>query len=381
MSNEKWSKTIRGVVSMFLLAGCSAMPLLADGGVEAAEDAGTDAGIDAGVVSCGDDKSTPSMPCGTLAWRTSASPSRRRNHHFTFMAETGQGPYLFALGGVTGGTSTSTADSAPLAGDGSVGSWKKIGNLPIKVGGMTGGVISKLVMIAGGTQPTGSVTDQAYAAFILDDGTLSAWSNAGSTLHPRMHPGGFVRGNQLYVLGGFDDPTVWDDVVRATVNDDGTVSPWENAGKLPGPRSHMSVSYIDGYVFITGGLEKSAFINPPVLNEVKRGKLDAEGKVGEWVDMPSLPVKLATHASFFYGGYLYVVGGIEPDTRTHEKRVWRAALGADHSLGAWEAAADLPVGRGHVHQLPIYKNHVYSVSGAIDFDLNSTSNVEVGTFQ
>jgi hypothetical protein len=95
--------------------------------------------------------------------------------------------------------------------------------------------------------------------------------------------------------------------------------------------------------------------------------------------MPSLPVALATHASFFYGGYLYAGGGIN-DTG-QEKRVWRAPIGGDFTLGPWESVASLPIARGHVHQLPVLGNHVYSVAGAIDFSLDSTGEIDVGTFQ
>jgi hypothetical protein len=98
--------------------------------------------------------------------------------------------------------------------------------------------------------------------------------------------------------------------------------------------------------------------------------------------MPPLPVGLATHASFFYGGYLYVAGGITDDpTLTEESRVWRAPIDADHAVGKWEKAAALPIARGHVHQLPVVGNRVYSIAGALDLDLNSSDGIHIGVFQ
>ncbi len=93
-----------------------------------------------------------------------------------------------------------------------------------------------------------------------------------------------------------------------------------------------------------------------------------------------MPTGLATHSSFFYGGYLYVGGGID-NAPAEEKRVWRAPVNADHTLGAWEQTVSLPIARAHVHQLPIFGNHVYSFSGAIDFNLDSTDQIDIGTFQ
>jgi N-acetylneuraminic acid mutarotase len=248
----------------------------------------------------------------------------------------------------------------------------------VPLGGIVGGVVGKVIVFAGGTDPRLNVSDQAYSSVVGDDGHLSAWKSAGSVLQPRMHGAAFTDQDTIYVMGGFRDPDVWDDVVKATVSPDGTVSPWTPAGKLPGKRSHMSVTFVDGYVYMTGGLDSSAFRNPPVLTDVERGHL-VNGTLGEWTKMPDLPVELATHSSFFYGGYVYVAGGI--DDVNQENGVWRAPVNADHSLGAWAKAPVLPIARGHVHHLPILGTHVYSVAGAIDFDLDSTDQIDIGTLQ
>jgi hypothetical protein len=60
--------------------------------------------------------------------------------------------------------------------------------------------------------------------------------------------------------------------------------------------------------------------------------------------------------------------------------MWRAPIAEDSTLGAWEEVASLPVPRGHVHQLPIYKNFIYSIAGAIDFNLHSTGDIQIGNF-
>ena len=79
-----------------------------------------------------------------------------------------------------------------------------------------------------------------------------------------------------------------------------------------------------------------------------------------------------------YGGWLYVVGGIS-DALDQSAKVVRAPI-RDHVLGPWEQAAPLPLGRAHVHQLPLLAGHIFSVAGAIDFDLNSTDAIFVGQF-
>ena len=332
-----------------------------------------------GGASCLDPMTAPSAACGALSFEVSTVTSRKRNHHGTFLATSKAGTNIYVAGGANANTVMDNVDRYAVNTDGSLGAGVADTPLPHALGGFTGGVVSNVIVIAGGMGSSG-VESASYSTVIADDGSLGAWTSAGSVLKNRMHPGSVVSGSSIYVMGGFEDPMVWDDIVRATVNADGTVSPWAAAGTLPGPRSHFSVTLVGDYVYLAGGLDKSAFSDPPDLNETWRGHIASDGTIGEWSAMPALPVALATHSSFFYGGYLYVGGGIN-NAPAQEKRMWRAAVNANHSLGAWEATMPLPIARGHVHQLPVFQNHVYSFSGAIDFNLDSTDQIDIGTFQ
>jgi hypothetical protein len=254
--------------------------------------------------------------------------------------------------------------------------------MPYALGGMTGGAVGNVIVLAGGD--TGKVIGiTSYSAVVGDDGSITSWKTGGTIGHPRMHAGSFSIGNTMYIMGGFQDPSVWNDVVKATVAPDGTLSAWTPAGTLPGPRSHFSVSRVGNYVYMAGGMAISAYQNPPALEDVSRGEIAADGTLGGWTSMTPLPVDLATHASFVYGGYLYIAGGISDTgaTADQEKRVWRAAIDATGALGTWEPVASLKIARGHVHQLPLFQNHVYSVAGAIDFNLTATPETDIGTFQ
>lgn len=297
----------------------------------------------------------------------------------TAIASTGAGPFLYALGGGTEAALFSAVDRAPIAADGSVGAWTSDTALPVAVGGMAGGLVGSVMVLAGGMTMAGT-TDKSWTSVVREDGSLSAWTERGTIAHRRMHPGSFAKDDALYVMGGFDDASVWDDIVRATASPDGTLSAWTPAGKLPSPRSHFALSFADGYVYLTGGLEASANGNPPPLDSVARGRVAEDGTVGEWTPMPPLPIALCTHASFVYGGYLYVVGGLD-GSYAHSKRVWRAPLDPDHVVGGWRLVAALPTARAHVHQLPIFGDHVYSVAGAVDQALRSTDEIAIGSFR
>jgi hypothetical protein len=365
------------VLGLVVLWGCR--PTQVDEQSDAGDDAGVDAApTDAGI-GCDNPLATPQMACGSVSWAKSAVGTRPRNHHLSSLALTDAGVFLYVAGGANAGTLYVNVDRAQINVDGSLGAFVSDTPLPLSIGGMTGGVLGNLLVTAGGQGPTGANLSRSYFAAIQADGSLGAWQSGPDTGQKRMHPGGFVRGDTMYVMGGFNDPSVWDDIVKANVYPNSTLSGWTPAGKLPGPRSHMGVSVSGDYVYMTGGLEQSAFGNPPCLKDVTRGRVTESGDVGEWVPMTPLPVALATHGSFLYGGYLYVAGGIN-DTAV-EKRVWRAAIVADHSLGAWEEAVPLPTPRAHVHNLPVFGTHLYSIAGAIDEYLDSTGDIQVGTFE
>lgn len=326
---------------------------------------------------------TPAAPCGTLAWTTSSVSSRPRNHHVTAIVHAAAGDFLYAIGGADEMTTFADVDRAPIHDDGSIGAFASAAHLPVGAGGLSGAVAGGVVVVAGGN--TGrAISDKAYSAVVKDDGSLAGWKAAGSVGKPRMHSVAFAMGSTVYVLGGFEGDTVWDDAVQATVQPDGTVSAWAPAGTLPGPRSHFGVAVVDRYVYLIGGLAAPATSNPPALPDVTRAKIGDDGTLGEWTPMTPLPAPLSTHATFFYGGYVYAAGGLSTDAQrnyTIEKRVWRAPVNDDRSLGAWEEAAPLRTARAHVHELPVLGRHVYSVGGAIDFALDSTKEVEIGSFE
>jgi hypothetical protein len=375
------------LTSLSFAVACSSHPTSSG---ETTPDAAADAGLEDAApdappayVTCGDAQAPSTSNCGTLAWvKSPVAAARPRNHHLTEIVQTTSGPFLYELGGFNVAGTFANVDRAPINPDGSVGTWAAQAAMPYALGGFTGGAVGNVLVIAGGD--TGKVIgDTSYSAVIQDDGSITAWQTWGTIGHPRMHAGSFILGNTIYVLGGFQDPSVWSDSVKATVQPDGTVSAWTPAGQLPGPRSHFSVSRVGNYIYMAGGMAISAYQNPPALADVSRGEIAADGTLGNWTPMTPLPVQNATQASFVYGGYLYIAGGISDTgvTADEEKRVWRAAIDATGALGAWAQVASLKIARGHVHQLPLLENHVYSVGGAIDFNLTATSEIDIGTFQ
>jgi hypothetical protein len=314
-----------------------------------------------------------------LQFTASSVVSRPRNHHVTLVTPLSTGGWmLYAIAGVDANAPIANVDQIAINPDGSFGSWVADAPFPIAVGGAVGEVVSGVVVVAGGTSNS-TVSDQAYSAVVQGDGSLGAWVPAGTVGVPRMHAGAISKDNTMWIFGGFDEQAVWSTIVSATVSSDGTVSSWQPAGTLPGPRSHFSVTMLGDYVYIAGGLAQSALNDPPDLQDVWVGQIQSDGTLGGWQQLTNLPIPLATHASFFYGGNLYVCGGIT-DTPAQSAACWQAPVLDDHTLGAFTDAAALRIARGHVHQMPVVAGQVYSIAGAIDFNLDSTTEIDIGSW-
>jgi hypothetical protein len=310
---------------------------------------------------------------GPVAWAPSGVASRPRTHHASFVATTAAGTFLYVIGGSTADGSLTNADRASVQDDGSLGAFVADPDLPVATSGHTGQVVGDTIAIVGGMS-----SSKSWSAVIQADGSLGAWVRGPDVTRKRMHGGSFSIGDQLYMMGGFDTAGVWDDVLVSTVSD-GTLSSWAAAGLLPGPRSHFTADLVGGYLYLVGGFDTPAFQQPKNLTSVWRGRVGDDGMLGDWTAMPELPVGKAGHGSFYYGGYLYVAGGLSDDLQA-EDTIFRAPIGADHMLGAWESAPSLPIARGHVHQLPVWQNHVYSISGAVDSMLDATTEIDIGSF-
>jgi hypothetical protein len=194
----------------------------------------------------------------------------------------------------------------------------------------------------------------------------------------RMHAASFAVGSRMWIMGGFSEQAALDDVIFADVGKDGTIASWSSGGKLPRALTHFAVSYDNGSVYVTGGLGTLPTVTSPTLITVYRGTVEDDGTIDGWSQMKPMPSGICTHSSFVFGGWLYIAGGIDDTAQSADVR--RAHIEDDGTLSAWETAAALPQARGHVHQLPIEHDRVYSVSGATDFSLNSTTGVFVGSF-
>jgi hypothetical protein len=337
---------------------------------------------------CADDQH--SLPDGTceqaVSWVKSAGIAVPRDHHETFLVDPGPAAsrYLFLMGGFAqaSGKLIKTIERAPIADDGSLGAWESAGMLPIGISGAGIALAHNELIIAGGFQ-----TKSSWTAPIGADGSIGAFTEGPLLPGVRFHTAGFAYGDYFYLTGGLAGTKTVDEVIRAKIGADGALSPFEVTAHLPNTLSHH-VAIVEGStLYLVGGQTGNTNDNSGLpRKEVLVSTIAEDGSLGAFTPTAELPVSFMATAGVIHNDYMYVFGGVLAPGMTEAgavptNKVMRAKVLSPGKLGAWEedTASALPKARSHVHQTPVWKSHVYSVSGLQGF--TDTDEVDIGTFK
>jgi non-specific serine/threonine protein kinase len=300
-----------------------------------------------------------------IQWTAGAAFPVTLDHHVTFITSGTRGDFLHVIGGHDGGKFRGTSYQAKIAKDGTLGAWEEGEALPAARAGMAFATDGRFAIIAGGKATVKDVVQDVYVANIWGDGRLGAWKAAPFRLPaPRFHTGAVIANGYAYVIGGNDGTNATSTVFRAKIGRGGEMGAWTTLDSLPGPRSHQATFVEDGAIYLVAGMAGNPMGDAKPLGDVLRATVNKDGSLGEWKTVSQLDAAFATHAAVVHEGYLYVIGGVE-NNKTMSDRVVRAALGKDGTLGAWETTtATLPAPRAHVHQVPVLRDHLFSVGGS-----------------
>jgi hypothetical protein len=317
--------------------------------------------------------STVITPPPGLTWRDGPTLPAPRDHHVTFIA----GDFLYVAGGNTYANLLSDVWRTRIYPDGTLGDWAPTTPLPAPRGGHAVAVTERSVVLLGGQFSNRANTPTTLVAALDSNGNLSMWREGVPLPGPRFHHAGAVGGGWIYVTGGLEGRTSVAQVWGGRLGADGAPQSWVDLTPLPAPRSHHASFIYDGALFVVAGLNGNPAGEHEQLRDILRAPIQSDGTLGAWTAVGRLDSAYATHAAFVRDGWLYVVGGVENNSR-FVPSVQRAPIREGGSLGFFEATTPLPVGRGHVHQTPVRGEYVYSVGGSANRRLSAA--VNIGTF-
>jgi hypothetical protein len=189
--------------------------------------------------------------------------------------------------------------------------WQSLTPLPqtLALGAST--IIGNKIYFAGGnptpTYGIDSNTNQnIYSADINADGTIGSWSVAG-TLPDRLIGFGMLEiNNSLYIFGGSGLSGYSDNVRRATVNPDGTISnTWESLTSLPNAIWRFGITKSGNTLVVAGGQVSDGSVVPDVFYT----NINPDGTLGAWLTGPELLSPNCCSPLVSVGNYLYLIGG------------------------------------------------------------------------
>lgn len=246
---------------------------------------------------------------------------------------------ILILGGITAGGASS---DAVLSVEPSSGAVLTPGQLEEPVYAAAGAVLGTTAFVFGG---------QSYAPVAA----VQAWDGAGAAVlsgnlpAPRSELSAAVVASTAYLLGGFDGPTVIADVLASQ---DG--AHFAMVGELPEPVGYGAVA-VDGAggIWVAGG--DTGPDGTTATDDIQRfdPATGASSVVGH------LPVAVGHAAAFFLDGYLYVAGGLTGTGPV--STIWRF----DPTTGQVSAAGSLPGPRYDAGSVMVGRNG-YLVGGYAD---------------
>jgi len=165
----------------------------------------------------------------------------------------------------------------------------------------------------------------------------------------------------LYVLGGEKDDftTVFGDIQRAKIAEDGSLGAFEPAGEIPNGRAGAGFAVVGDDVVLLGGVvgvPQTGF-----TNEILVARFSADGKLTSWKPGPSkLPLKVQHSSAVVVGRDVYVFGGTTGNAAATISG--KVTVNADGTLGTLVSLNELKPGRSHQAAF-VAQGSVYLVGG------------------
>ncbi|MBS2021521.1 MAG: cadherin-like domain-containing protein [Deltaproteobacteria bacterium] len=277
---------------------------------------------------------------------------------------------LYAIAGYDGNTTNfSEVRAAPIAADGSVGTFTTLTALPSARSSACAVAYNGFLYVIGGSPAANN--SSVLVTHLKADGTLEAISGSASvwtalTNTPNSHDAHscVVAQGVLYVISGTTTA-----VDAAYVLSDGRLAAWTSRQALPAKRLWFHAVYDSGFIYVVGGSDTS---NPQTT--VYRGAIDSLLDTLTWTTVTSLPVARQAAGAAVINHNLYVLGGnSNASVGSGLATVLTAPIYSNGSLGAWTATGSLP-GTRAAAGTAVWNDRIYSVGGSTDANTFPTTN-------
>jgi hypothetical protein len=263
------------------------------------------------------------------------------------------GQELYVLGGIDGsGNATSTVYHAALGADGTVpataktGTWAATTPLPQPLYALGAVIFHGRIYVAGGGDASGTPVAKVYAAKIAGDGTLGTWETLPDLPVALVHHQLVTSAGYLYVLGGdtaATDPisatastssqgTIYYDAINIRNGELASASWTTNAAAMGKNREKFTAVAAGSYLLVSGGLYNGALTGS---SEQSYAAINTDGSIGSFngatgvhtISGSASGYDFYNHAATLFvdsagNPHVLVLGGANVNTGAVEGGVW-----------------------------------------------------------
>lgn len=205
-------------------------------------------------------------------------------------------------------------------------------------------------VLGGATDAAGTLASATiYRGSLAADGTISAWTQAGSLPAPLHSFGAAIFLGNLYIWGGATNnnaPVAT--VYRSTIDATGALGTWKSEGSMPSARAYFGFGAFGGYLYSFGGNTGTIAPNDgsvssaTSLAEVVYAQIDLRSRditTAGWTLNPSAMSKARMkHTAVVAGGNVLITGGLYSGAAQGSSEESYAQLNADGSVGSFNGA-------------------------------------------
>ena len=241
--------------------------------------------------------------------------------------------YLYSIGGVPPTNEVEMAHPDPQTG--MISAWMTGRALPEQKAGIAVAAFNGYLYVAGGSSSmrNANVSPDVLYAPLASDGTIGTWTYGQTMPTARRGSTATAANGYLYVIGGgFGGSCCTNNVWYSQLGANGAPGAWGQA-TLPDNVLRASAVTNNGYLYVVAG---TSGLN--ARNRVLYAQIGANGAPGTWTTVTGPWSARRDAAAVAAGGYLYVMGGTTDSNHPATSElpdVWKAPFNTDGSLGAW----------------------------------------------
>ncbi len=217
--------------------------------------------------------------------------------------------------------------------------------------------------LMGGEDSAGTSYNDIQYAPINANGSIGSFiTNTTSFTTPRYAFGGTIDNGYVYIMGGYNGTTYFNDTQYAPINANGTIGTWTASTTMPNAEELFPVVSFSGYIYTLDGWNGSTDVTATYYSSQDNG---GPGTLSAWTtESPNqLPILWGYGQTLAYNGYLYIIGGSN-QTLGDIGLVYFAPINNDGSIGTWTQTSTLNTARNFFLAVA-YNGFMYALGGQV----------------